>query len=152
MEEEEEQIQRAIRESLRQKQQYQGNSPPSYGWSIPEDDDVGPIRPPYPTQQLQGDKDAHPSNNSRLYPDLTSRNTFPTPSAPPLEPNNVDESNLPYSPSVNWSAPPPYPVDSEIQSRRPLSFSNNLENERKTIKELDENYVRNARLRRFKKT
>jgi hypothetical protein len=153
-EEEEIEIQRAIQDSLRQQQREQGNSPPSYGWFIPDDDDNDATGPPYPTQHdVYGDP--NPRDNRKLYPDLSNRNTFQTPSAPPA-PNEFNEPNPPYAPSEIWCDPPPYSVDSEIHSRRPLSFKKNktetkFENESATVKELNVNDLREARLRRFKK-
>uniref|UniRef100_A0A7M5V7F1 Peptidase S54 rhomboid domain-containing protein n=2 Tax=Clytia hemisphaerica TaxID=252671 RepID=A0A7M5V7F1_9CNID len=119
---EDEQLQRAIRESLRQ--QRNESTPPPYGWHIPENSP--------PTNRPSG-------NRNNLYPNLNDR-TFESASAPPAD---VDGSDLPY-PSSNdgWNAPYPPPQDHEVRARRPL-------NERHEYEPSNSEDIRNARLRRF---
>ena len=122
-EDEDEQLQRAIRESLRQ-QRNESTPPPGYGWNIPDDSP--------PTRRPGG-------NMNNLYPDLNDR-TFNSASAPPPE----NDTSLPYPPSnEGWNAPYPPPPDYEVRSRRPL-------NERYSNEQNSED-IRNARLRRFEK-
>eukprot|EP00111_Clytia_hemisphaerica_P010926 TCONS_00032027-protein len=98
---EDEQLQRAIRESLRQ--QRNESTPPPYGWHIPENSP--------PTNRPSG-------NRNNLYPNLNDR-TFESASAPPAD---VEGSDLPY-PSSNdgWNAPYPPPQDHEVRARIPLN-------------------------------
>lgn len=129
-----EQLQRAISDSLQQTrfQQQTRPQPPPYGWNIPQDNP--------------------PTYKNKLYPNLTNEeSTSHTPSAPPYvndrhsSPHNpyytAEENNqLPYP--VNT---PPYPM-SDILPRVPLHSSENPGNAATSDSKED---VRSARLRRF---